>query len=217
MKFQLLSLKKSPLIFLLLPFSFSLFFSFATASEVTINDPAPQFELMGDDGKTHQLSSETKAGKWVVLEWFNEGCPFVRKHYDSNNMQKLQEKFSTGPNSRVIWYTIISSRSGKQGYVEKSSDAHKIKVKEKSQATAILLDHEGKVGKSYGAKTTPHLFIVSPEGKLAYEGGIDDIASTDSSDIPKSTNYIELALTSALKGEKIKLAKTKPYGCSVKY
>lgn len=185
--------------------SFSLY-----AAGVTNGDVAPSFELVGTPNKAKL--SDLK-GKYVVLEWFNDGCPFVRKHYDAGNMQKLQKKYS----DKVAWLTINSSAEGRQGFLKDVSAAKEMYTKEQMAAMNLLLDPNGKVGKTYGAKTTPHMFIIDPEGKVVYQGAIDSISSASSDDIPKATNYVDEALSAALSGKKITMAKTQPYGCSVKY
>lgn len=152
-------------------------------------------------------------GKTVVLEWLNHGCPFVRKHYDSKNMQSLQDKWTA---KGIIWLSIISSAPGKQGYVS-AQEAYREAHAYKSRATHILLDPEGKVGKMYEAKTTPHMYVISPEGKRVYEGAIDSIPDTNKDSIAKAQNFVEEALTRLTSGQKIKTSKTKAYGCSVKY
>ncbi len=176
-----------------------------------VGAPAPNFSLPGADGKTHSLGDFK--GKYVVLEWFNPGCPFVQKHYTSDNMQKLQKEY-TGKD--VVWLTIDSSAEGKQGYLT-PEEAKKQLADWKMSPTALLLDPEGKVGLEYNATNTPHMFIVNPEGKLIYEGAIDSKASTDAGDIPNSTNYVKVALEEAMEGKPVSTAQTKAYGCSVKY
>ena len=176
-----------------------------------VGKPAPDFTLTDTHGKTHALS-ESK-GKYVVLEWFNEGCPFVKKHYDSNNMQTLQKEY-TGKG--VVWFTINSSAAGKQGN-HTASEYNKILADKKAASTALLMDHDGQVGKLYGAKTTPDMYIVDKKGILIYSGAIDDTRSTDAADIPKSKNYVKEALDAALADKAVTVATTKPYGCSVKY
>lgn len=152
-------------------------------------------------------------GKIVVLEWLNHGCPFVRKHYDSGNMQALQKKYVE---KNVVWLSIISSAPGKQGHVdEKGAIAEK--TSNKSSATDILLDPTGKVGQLYGAKTTPHMYIIDKEGTLVYQGAIDDRADTDQSSIPAAKNYVASALDELMSGKKISRHTTQSYGCSVKY
>ncbi|MFZ4712278.1 MAG: redoxin domain-containing protein [Bacteriovoracaceae bacterium] len=172
---------------------------------------APDFSLKGAAGKEVKLSDYK--GKTVVLEWTNHGCPFVKKHYESGNMQALQKKYTE---KKIVWLSIISSAEGKQGYVnEKEAAADKLKFN--SGATDVLLDPKGVVGQMYEAKTTPHMFIISAEGKLLYQGAIDSINSTDKEDVAKAENYVSAALDSILDKKEIKAAKTKSYGCSVKY
>jgi peroxiredoxin len=175
---------------------------FAADETATVGKTAPDFTLQDTNGKAHELSK--LRGKFVVLEWFNDGCPFVKKHYSSDNMQKLQKEY-TGKG--VVWYSINSSAASKQGN-HTTAEYNKILSDWKAEPTALLLDHDGKVGHLYGAKTT---------GKLVYAGAIDDTPSTDASDIPKSKNYVREALDEALQGKTVKVATTKSYGCSVKY
>jgi peroxiredoxin len=176
-----------------------------------IDAPAPAFELTGVDGKTYKLSDFS--GKYVVLEWNNFDCPFVRKHYGSNNMQSLQKKYVE---KGVVWLTICSSAEGKQGYY--APDALKQMLDEKKFAsTAYLYDTDGKVGRAYGAKTTPHMFVIDPRGVLIYAGAIDDKPSTSPDDIQGSTNYVQASLEAAMEGKAVATKSTPPYGCSVKY
>jgi len=181
------------------------------ATPLSVGTKAPDFTLSGIHQGTQALNSHQ--GKYVVLEWFNKDCPYVKKHYDSGNMQRLQNTY-TGKG--VVWLTIVSSAPGKQGYLTKE-EAKKVYGEKKSGSTDLLLDPAGKVGRLYGAKTTPHMFIINPEGLLVYNGAIDDTASTDAEDIPKSKNYVTLALTEVLAGKPVSHSQTKPYGCSVKY
>jgi len=176
-----------------------------------VGQMAPDFTLVDAHGKTHSLS-EYK-GKFVVLEWVNFGCPFVRKHYDSNNMQTLQANY-TGQD--VVWLSICSSAPGKQGYFTGQELLDRIKS-EKSNASAYLVDADGTVGRLYGAKTTPDMFIIDPAGMLVYAGAIDDKPSTDQADINGANNYVRLALDAARGGQPIVTASTTSYGCSVKY
>ena len=183
----------------------------AFAGAPPVGSAAPDFSLTDADGKTRSLG-EFK-GKYVVLEWTNPGCPFVRKHYDSGNMPKLQAEYTK---KGVVWLSIDSSASGEQGYLE-GSDAKKAVDGDYKSASALLLDHDGKVGHLYGATNTPDMFIINPEGKVVYEGAIDSIASADKSDIAKATNYVATGLDEALSGKPVAKAMSKPYGCSVKY
>ncbi|MAF91353.1 MAG: thioredoxin family protein [Bdellovibrionaceae bacterium] len=174
---------------------------------------APDFKLKGNDGKTYQLSEILKDKKYVVLEWFNNECPYVEKHYGSGNMQALQKKYIA---KDVRWYSVISSAEGKQGYRD-AAGASATK-KERGQASlATLLDPTGEVGKKYGAKTTPHMFLISPEGKVLYQGAIDSDSSYRPDSIKSAKNYIAMAIDNAMAGKAIDPAKTKAYGCSVKY
>lgn len=176
-----------------------------------VGSKAPDFSLKDTNGKTESLSKYK--GKFVVLEWTNPDCPFVHKHYDSGNMQKLQREF-TGKG--VVWLTIDSSAEGKQGNYP-ADKLNEILKERHASPTALLLDTDGKVGKEYGAKTTPHMFIINPEGKLIYEGGIDNIPSTDQADIAKATNYVQAALDEAMAGKPVTTPTSRPYGCGVKY
>ena len=182
----------------------------ALASDL-VGKPAPGFSLMAEDGKVYDLKNFK--GKTVVLEWLNHGCPFVRKHYDSNNMQKLQKEAMS---KNVVWLSIISSAPGKQGH-STPAQALKDKNTNQSKATHILIDEDGKVGKKKKTKTTPHMFVISAEGNVIYDGAIDSIASTDKEDVAKADSYFLNALNNHLSGHKIKMSANKPYGCSVKY
>ncbi len=173
--------------------------------------PAPDFSLTDAAGKKHALS-EYK-GKYVVLEWTNPECPFVRKHYGSGNMPKLQK---AARDKGVVWLAIDSSAAGKEGYL--SPDAAKAAAKkEYANCSDLLLDPDGATGKLYGAKATPHMFVIDPKGTLVYAGAIDSIPSADAGDIAKATNYVQTALDEALANQPVKTAATKAYGCSVKY
>jgi peroxiredoxin len=172
---------------------------------------APSFSLTDAKGKTHSLSDYK--GKYVVLEWFNPECPFVKKHYGSGNMQKLQQEY-TGKG--VVWLTIDSNAPGAQGNLT-GEEAEKIMTSWTTHQTAFLLDPEGKAGRAYGAKNTPNMVVIDPEGKIAYEGAIDSKATPNPADIPNSTNYVKAALDESLAGKPVTTSQTKPYGCSVKY
>jgi peroxiredoxin len=197
---------------LLLVFCFSISFSIdVQADEPVIGKPAPGFTLMGADGKEHSLSDYK--GSFIVLEWFNPDCPFVKKHYNSKNMQTLQKYYRE---KGVVWMVINSSARGKQGYctAERANEV----IKENDMApTAFLLDHDGKVGRMYGAKTTPHMYVIDKEGLLIYHGAIDNMPSTRIEDIKTAKNYVQTALDEAIAGKSISVKASQPYGCSVKY
>jgi peroxiredoxin len=194
------------LIALLALFSFSAF-------ALTTGEPAPDFTLKGLNPKLEDISLDDFKGKIVVLEWLNNGCPFVKKHYESGNMQSLQRKYTE---QNVIWLSIVSSAPGKQGHVDKEG-AIKEKTNHKSSATDVVLDPDGKVGKLYGAKTTPHMFIIDKNGNLVYQGAIDDKADTDKNSILSAKNYVAAALDEVIGGKKVTAHTTKSYGCAVKY
>ena len=176
-----------------------------------VGKPAPDFTLTGTTGQAWSLSAFK--GKFMVLEWFNNDCPFVRKHYGSGNMQELQATYTE---KGVIWLTIVSSAPGKQGHVSPEQANAIIKERGASQ-TAMLLDPDGRLGQLYGAKTTPHMFVIGPDGTLLYAGAIDDRPSTEQGDIPGATNYVRQALDEAMAGRSVSVPVTRSYGCSVKY
>lgn len=178
---------------------------------VAVGSAAPEFSLNSTAGKTVSLSDYK--GKYVVLEWTNQGCPFVKKHYGSGNMQATQ-KWAT--DKGVVWLTIISSAPGSQGYVT-ATEGNALLKEKKMSSTALLMDPEGKVGHLYEAKTTPHMFIIDPKGNLIYQGGIDDKPSTNLEDIKTAKNYVKAALEESMAGKAVTNASTRPYGCSVKY
>ena len=176
-----------------------------------VGSAAPDFSLPDAKGNTHSLSQYK--GKYVVLEWFNPQCPFVKKHYGSSNMQNLQKEFT---DKGVIWLTIDSNAPGTEGNLT-PEEAQKIAASWKTHETAILLDPEGNAGRAYGSKNTPNMVIVNPDGKVIYHGAIDSKATPNPSDIPSSTNYVKAALEQSLAGKSVATPETKPYGCSVKY
>lgn len=176
-----------------------------------LGKPAPDFNLADQNGKPVKLSDAK--GKLVVLEWYNKGCPFVRKHYDSKNMQTLQKKYGK---KGVLWYSIVSSKPGKEGYLTPKQAAAQLRV-EGMGAAAILNDDNGEVGRRYGAKTTPHMYVVDKTGALIYMGGIDDNPSADPADVKTAKNYVAAALDEAMAGKPVSTPSSRPYGCSVKY
>ena len=185
----------------------------ATEARATaaVGQPAPEFSAVDTNGKARKLSEFR--GKTVVLEWVNPGCPFVRKHYDSANMPGLQKEFA---GKDVVWLAINSTEKAASDYLPPAQLA--AWFKEKSGApTATLMDEDGTVGKAYGARTTPHMYIVDPQGRLVYAGGIDSIPSARASDIKTATNYVRQGLNEALAGKPISTATSQPYGCTIKY
>lgn len=184
---------------------------FAAQAVATIDQAAPAFTGKGADGRTISLGDYK--GKTVVLEWTNHDCPFVKKHYDSGNIPQLQKDAAA---KGVVWLQVISSAPGEQGQVD-GPTAIKINGYRNSKPAGIVLDADGTIGKLYGAKTTPHLFIINPEGKVVYKGGIDSIPSTNPADIAKADNYVSSALAALAAGKKVAHPSTQPYGCSVKY
>jgi len=180
-------------------------------SSAEIDKAAPEFALTDSYSKTYKLSDYK--GKFVVLEWMNFHCPFVKKHYKSGNMQNLQKEYTA---KGVVWLSICSSAPGKEGNFSTDQINQQLKEYNASQ-TAYLIDEDGTVGKMYGAKTTPDMYIINKEGILIYTGAIDDIRSTDVDDIPKAKNFVKEALDNALNGNPIVTKITKSYGCSVKY
>lgn len=185
-------------------------FSVAYA-EVKIGAPAPSFSEKDQSGKLRTLKDFK--GKWVVLEWYNAGCPYVKKHYKSNNMQALQKRYTE---KGVKWLTVSTSAKGKQGYV-----APKLAMAEMKDSgmnsSALLLDADGTMGRAYDAKTTPHMYVINPEGNVVYAGAIDSNDSSSPKTIKGATNYVAEALDASLAGKPIKTVSTKAYGCSVKY
>jgi peroxiredoxin len=183
----------------------------ASAAPPAVGQPAPEFSLPDSHGAKHDLAA--LKGKFVVLEWVNFECPFVQKHYGSGNMQKLQKTY-TGKG--VVWLSVNTSAPGKQGNFAPAEINSKIKTSGASPS-AYLIDTEGTVGRAYGAKTTPHMFVIDPKGTVVYAGAIDDKPSTDQSDIAGARNYVAAALDEALAGKPVTTASSQPYGCGVKY
>src|SRR3984885_5988219 len=176
-----------------------------------VGEQAPTFIATASDGQTYKLADNR--GKYVVLEWHNNGCPYVGKQYNSGNMQKLQKQW-TGRG--VVWFTILSSAPGKQGYVTASEENNYL-AKTQAAPTAALLDPSGEIGHLYDAKTSPQMVVINPQGVVIYDGAIDDKPTTDLNDVPGAINYVNLALEEAMAGKKIETPATRPYGCSVKY
>ena len=181
------------------------------ARAAAVGQPAPDFSLADTQGKTRSLKDFK--GRWLVLEWTNHECPFVRKHYDTGNMQRLQKEYTA---KKVAWLTIVSSRPNAEGYVT-ADQANRIAKEEKWAATATLLDPKGQAGRAYGAKATPHMFVIDPKGMLAYAGAIDDKRSADKADVTTARNFVRAALDAGMAGKPIETTATAAYGCSVKY
>ena len=184
----------------------------ATAkSPLAIGQPAPDFAGRDADGKAVKLSD--LKGKTVVLEWSNHDCPYVVKHYSSGNMQAVQKDATK---DGVVWLTILSSSPGEQGNVTPQK-ANELTKSRNAAPSAVVLDPDGTIGRSYEARTTPHMFVIDKAGVLQYMGGIDDKPTAATRDVATAKPYVRLALAAVAKGEKVADAVTKPYGCSVKY
>ena len=176
-----------------------------------VGEPAPNFTATASNGQSYKLSD--LKGKFVVLEWHNNGCPYTIKHYDSGNMQRLQKEWTA---KGVVWLTVISSAPGEQGYVTAAQENAYMK-RMNAAPTAALLDPNGQLGHLYDAKTTPQMILIGPDGKLLYDGAIDNRDSADASDIKGAKNYIAQALGEATSGKPVSMPATRPYGCTVKY
>ncbi|SRR5579871_6113772 len=181
------------------------------AQNLRVGATAPEFTATDSNGKTDSL--DTFRGKYVVLEWHNQGCPYTKKHYVSGNMQALQKEW-TGKG--VVWFTVISSAPGEQGYVTANQENAYLREM-RAVPTAALLDPEGKLGHLYNAKTTPQMFVIDPKGTLIYAGAIDDRPTPDPDDVHGAKNYVSDALTAAMAGQRVATPSTRSYGCSVKY
>ena len=182
-----------------------------TFANPEVGQTAPNFSLPDTNGKTRNLADYK--GKFVVLEWYQPDCPFVGKHYRSGNMQSLQKEYTA---KGVVWLSIDSSAPGEQGNYP-AEKLNEIASNDGAARTALLLDPAGQVGRLYGAKTTPDMYIIDPKGTLLYEGAIDDKRSTDLADVKTATNYVKVALDAAMTGKTVSTSATRPYGCSVKY
>lgn len=183
------------------------------APSADVGSSAPAFTGTTSNGETVSLADF--AGKTVVLEWTNDGCPFVKKHYATPpaNMQSLQASAAADD---VVWLSVISSRPGSQGHASPEK-ANELTSSRGAAPAHVILDESGDIGRLYGAKTTPHMYIVTPEGKLVYDGAIDSIPSAKVEDIAKAENYVTAALADLSAGKPVATASTKPYGCAVKY
>ena len=185
--------------------------SVLTHAQAQLDQVAPEFSTSTADGNTFNIASQR--GKTVVLEWTNHECPYVKKHYSSGNIQGLQkDAISKG----IVWLQVVSSAPGKQGFVDGSA-AIKVNAERNATPTATLLDPTGKVARLYGAQTTPHIFIVNPQGQVVFKGGIDSIATNKVEDISRADNYVRTALAELGAGKKISQPNTRPYGCSIKF
>jgi peroxiredoxin len=183
----------------------------APAFALKTGDAAPDFKVKDASGKEQSLSAQK--GKFVVLEWHNQGCPFVRKHYETKNMQAVQKKLA---GKDLVWFTVITSAKGKQGH-QTPEEATAYFKKMEAANTAVLLDTDGKVGTAYDARTTPHMFLIDKAGKVAYQGAIDDDSSANPEAVKTAKNYVVAAVEAARSGKPIAEPTTEPYGCSVKY
>lgn len=181
------------------------------AHAATVGAPAPQFTSSDSNGKTHRLSDY--AGKTVILEWNNNQCPYVGKHYNSGNMQKLQADATA---QGIVWLAVISSAPGTQGYVT-AAEENDILKERNARPTAVLLDPSGTIGRAYDAKTTPNMYVIDASQTLVYQGAIDDKPSSDAASLQGAKNYVRQALAELKAGKPISEPQTTPYGCSVKY
>ena len=183
----------------------------AVLAEVQPGKPAPEFTARDSTGKEIKLSS--LRGKTVVLEWTNHLCPYTVKHYETGNMQSLQKDAAK---EGIVWLTVASSAPGMQGHVN-ALEADKLTADRNAAPASVLLDPDGTVGRLYEARTTPHMFVIDPEGKLAYMGAIDDKPTANAADVKAARNYVREALDAMKSGTPVKSASTRPYGCTVKY
>lgn len=179
---------------------------------VAVGDTAPAFELMDAQGKTVKLADFK--GRHVVLEWTNPNCPFVVKHYGARNMQTLQKEAKA---KNVVWLSINSTARSHQDYLAPAALQDKLVKDWGAAATAVLMDETGSVGKAYAARTTPHMYVIDPAGKLVFAGGIDDKRSSNPADIPGARNFVRAALADSLAGKPVATPSAMPYGCSIKY
>ena len=191
-----------------------LLLSLLATTSVKNGDTAPSFTLLNQDNKT--VSLDEFKGKKIILEWTNHDCPFVKRHYDTTNMQTIQKDMT---DNEIVWLSIISSAEGKQGHVSKEQ-AKELTLKRNAHPTHVLLDTKGNVGRMFSAKTTPHMFVIDELGKVRYQGAIDNLGNTGalfSTDLSKAKNYVKNAVNQLMSGEEVRDKKTRPYGCSIKY
>jgi peroxiredoxin len=181
------------------------------AGVAKVGETAPAFNTAATNGRSVSLADQR--GKIVILEWTNHDCPYVRKHYESGNMQTLQKEITA---QGVVWLTLISSSPGTQGYVS-PKEADELTASRKANPTAVLLDPTGAVGKAYGATNTPHMYIVDKAGLLVYAGAIDDRPTTRRADVQGAHNYVRAALEDMAAGRTVQTPVTRAYGCTVKY
>ena len=187
---------------------------FLAFSSVKNGETAPSFSLMNQDKQT--VSLDEFRGKKVILEWTNHDCPFVKRHYETRNMQTLQKDMT---DNEVVWLSVVSSAEGKQGYIS-STQAKQLTADRDANPTHVLLDKKGEVGRLFSAKTTPHMFVIDEMGKVQYQGAIDNLGNTGalfSTDLSRAKNYVRNAVSQLMSGEEVEDKKTRPYGCSVKY
>ena len=191
-----------------------LLLSFLASTSVKNGEIAPSFSLLNQDNES--VSLDEFKGKKIILEWTNHDCPFVKRHYDTENMQTIQKDMT---DNEIVWLSIISSAKGKQGYVTKEQ-AKELTSERNAHPTHVLLDTNGDVGRMFSAKTTPHMFLLDEVGKVRYQGAIDNLGNTRalfSTDLSKAKNYVRNAVSQLVSGEGVRDKKTRPYGCSIKY
>lgn len=176
-----------------------------------VGKAAPAFSVADTNGKMHSL--EQYRGRWVVLEWLNHGCPYVRNHYDTGTMQALQKKYAS---QGVVWLSIVSSAPGKQGHYS-NEKANELTEEKNAAPHAVLIDSPGTIGRTYHARTTPHMFVINPEGNIVYMGGIDDTSTTSAKRLKTARPLVDLALQEAMAGKPVSVPTSQPYGCNVKY
>ncbi len=197
--------------FFQIPLIITVLYACGSGAALRVGEPAPGFEGVDTGGNVHRLADYR--GKTVVLEWTNHDCPYVRKHYGAGNMQEQQREAAA---QGVVWLSIISSAPGKQGHVSPEA-AEELTRKRKAAPLAVILDSEGRIGRAYHARTTPHMFIIDATGVLVYMGGMDSISTASPDDIPQATQYVRAALQELAAGKPVSTPVTRPYGCSVKY